>query len=130
VILRSRQVRIIRARTTPPQDRGGPDARATTGGTTAAGISGNKLTSHGFGRSPTPRKTRSTNCCLTTHRMGCLTMPASPLRERLLDRHGVSHGRAPQAEPEAGPDDRWSASAGGAATSTTGSWQAQQAGSP
>jgi hypothetical protein len=34
-----------------PEDCGGPDARATTGGTTAAGSSGNKLTSHGFGRS-------------------------------------------------------------------------------
>ncbi len=45
-------LRIIRARTTPPEDCGGPDARATTGGTTAAGSSGNKLTSHGFGRSP------------------------------------------------------------------------------
>lgn len=32
--------------------RGGPDARATTGGTTAAGSSGNKLISHGFSRSP------------------------------------------------------------------------------
>jgi WD40 repeat protein len=51
VILRSRRVRIIRARTTPPEDCGGLNARATTGGTTAAGSSGNKLTSHGFGRS-------------------------------------------------------------------------------
>jgi hypothetical protein len=40
------------ARTTPPEDCGGPDARATTGGTTAAGNSGSKLISHGFGRSP------------------------------------------------------------------------------
>jgi hypothetical protein len=46
-------VRILRARTTPPEDCEGPDARATTGGTTAAGSSGNKLISHGFGRSPT-----------------------------------------------------------------------------
>jgi hypothetical protein len=37
VILRNRQVRIIRAQTTHPEDCGGPDARATTGGTNGCG---------------------------------------------------------------------------------------------
>ena len=61
VILRRRQVRIIRARTAPrttaadrmprpPRDIASP----CTGATRAAGSSGNKLTSHGFGRSPFP----------------------------------------------------------------------------
>ena len=59
VILRCRQVQIIRARTAPLEDCGGPDARPPrytaspcTGRTTAAGSSGNKLISHSFGRSP------------------------------------------------------------------------------
>jgi hypothetical protein len=60
VILRHRQVRIIRARTAPRRTAAETDARPPrytvspcTGGTTAAGSSGNKLIFHGFGRSPT-----------------------------------------------------------------------------
>ena len=86
VILRSRQVRIIWARTTPPEGCGGPDARATTGGTTAAGSSGNKLTSHGFGRSHSAPS--ATSRLVRTSRLTAVdALPVVP--QRLLPEPGA-----------------------------------------